>query len=197
MEGFDPTDLDTANPERDGDAVIPNWRTATLVASSLAVMYVGSVATHLAAPGEGDAGREAAEHVAVTLPPLFGPLAALALLGLVRAARRQSLGPAWYLLLPPLAFGLQELTERLVNGQMPEPTILAIALVQVPFALVAYLLARLLRGAVLRVARFLTTPSDLPRPRLAGPSWPAAPLSFVHVPTLVGAHRGRAPPTLR
>lgn len=176
----------------------PTWRTGALLASSLAVMAIASVATHLAAPAEigGEAAEHAVEHATVILPPMVGPLAALALLGFVRLLRRRSLGPAWFLLLPPLAFGLQEVTERLVNGQMAEPGILAMAVVQVPFALLAYFLARILRAAIIRVGCFLATPRVLPRLRVAGPSWLASPLTVAHVPAVLGAHRGRAPPVL-
>ena len=157
-------------------------------------MVVASVVTHLAGSGEGDAGREAAEQAGVILPPLVGPLAALGLLGVMRFLRRRPLGPVWFLVLPSLAFGVQELTERLVNGQMAEPTILVAALVQIPFALAAYLLARLFRAALIRVVRFLASPRALPRPSISTPSWPAPSLSLVQLRSHVGAHRGRAPP---
>lgn len=157
-------------------------------------MAVASVVTHLAGPGEVDAGRGAAEQATVILPPMVGPLVALGLLGFIRLVRRRSLGPVWFLVLPSLAFGLQELTERFVNGQMAEPTILVTALIQVPFALIAYLVARLFRAAVIRVARFLAGSRTLPRPQIPTPSWPAASLSLVQVRAHVGANRGRAPP---
>lgn len=180
-----------------GLTTTPNWRPGALLASSLLVMAIASFATHLAGPGEAEAGGEAAEHAAFMLPPLIGPLAALAILGFVRLVRRRTLGPAWFVLLPPIAFGLQEVTERLVNGQMAEPSILATGLVQVPFALLAYFLARILRAAVIRVARFLSAPRALPRLRVGRPMWLASLTSVVHVPAVVGTHRGRAPPSLR
>jgi hypothetical protein len=176
---------------------LPTWRTGALLASSLGVMAAASVATHLAGPAEAEGVSEAAEHAAALLPPVLGPFLALALLGLVRLARGRSLGPGWYLLLPPLAFGLQELAERGVNTQMVEPGVLAAALVQVPFALLAYLFARLLRAAVVRVARFLSAPRSTPRVRVAPVTWPRSTRSIARVPALAGAHRGRAPPYLR
>lgn len=175
----------------------PTWRTGALLASSIVVMAFASFATHLSGSGDAEATGEAAEHAAVMLPPVIGPLTTLLLVGFVRFIRRRSLGPAWFLLLPPLAFALQEVTERLVNGHMAEPSILATALIQVPFALLAYLLARILRAAVIRVARFLAMRQALPRLRLAGPSWLATPLVVALVPAAVGWHRGRAPPALR
>ena len=131
------------------------------------------------------------------LPPVVGPLVALGLLGLVRLVRGRSLGPAWYLLLPPLAFGIQELVERGVNAQMVEPGVLAAALVQVPFVLLAYLLARLLRAAVVRAARVLSAPQSTPRVRGSAISWPKPTLAPAPAFATAGAHRGRAPPHLR
>lgn len=176
---------------------LPTWRTGALLASSLGVMAAASVATHLAGPAEAEGVSEAAEHAAVILPPVLGPLLALGLLGLVRFVRGCSLGPAWYLLLPPLAFGLQELVERGVNAQMVEPGVVAAALVQVPFALLAYALARLLRAAVVRVARFLSEPRQVPRVRAARVSWAKPTLTVVPALAVAGGHRGRAPPILR
>lgn len=176
---------------------LPTWRTSALLASSLAVMAAASVATHSAGHPEVEGVGEAAEHAALVLPPVLGPLLALSLLALVRIVRGRSLGPVWFLLLPPLAFGLQELVERGVNAQMVEPSVLAAALVQVPFALLAYLLARLLRAAVARVARFLSAPRSVPRVRVAPVSWTRPTLTVAPAFAVTGAHRGRAPPNLR
>lgn len=133
----------------------------------------------------------------MVLPPVLGPVLALGLLGLFRFVRRRSLGPAWYLLLVPLAFGLQELVERGVNSQMVEPGVLAAALVQVPFALLAYLLARLLRAAVVRVAKFFTAPRSMRRVRLAPVSWAHLTITVAPAFAVPGSHRGRAPPNFR
>ena len=76
--------------------------------------------------------------------------------------RRGSLGgmPAWpFAVLPPLAFALQEHLERLMHaGDVPwtavlEPTFLPGFLLQLPFALLAFAVARALLGAAVRLAR--------------------------------------------
>jgi hypothetical protein len=106
-----------------------------------------------------------------------------------RAAR--ALPAAGFALLPPLAFALQELLElSLHTGTFAwhafvAPTFLPGLLLQLPFALVAYLVARLLLRAAREVGRALaparpprtlvfvspSTPraaAPLPRPRVAG-----------------------------
>jgi hypothetical protein len=176
---------------------LPSWRTGTLLDSSLAVMAAASFVAHMTGPAEAEGVTEAAEHASAILPPLVGPLAALGLLGIIRLARRRSLGPIWFLLLPPLAFALQEIAERALDSRMIEPTIFATALVQVPFALVAYALARLLRAAVIRVVRFLRAPRGLPRIRVTSTWRPGQTLALALVPADGGVHRGRAPPHLR
>ena len=178
-----------------------------LVAASVLVMVLASVMTHLAAAGEasGAAGREAgeaAERGAVLVPPVVGPLGALLLLGLVWLIRRRTLGPAWFLLLPPVAFAIQELTERLSHAQsLPlaggEPSLLAAFLVQVPFAILAFFLARLLRAAIRRVVELLHMPRTAPSLRAATLGWPLPPLALPDRWALAGAHSGRGPPDLR
>lgn len=99
---------------------------------------------------------------------------------LLRIARRRAspLGglPVWpFAVLPPLAFALQEHLERLMhNGAIPwaaslEPTFLPGLLLQLPFALLAYALARALMGAAGLVARLLEDTPPL-RPRRAAQS---------------------------
>jgi hypothetical protein len=172
------------------------WRSATLL-GSVVVMAVASLLAHAAGAAEGEGVGEAAEHASSITPLFVGPLGALVLLGLVRLVRRRSLGPAWFVILPPLAFGLQELAERGLDSHMIEPSALVAALVQVPFALLAYALARVLRAAFVQVARFLTAPRSLPRVRTAAMSWPRSTRSVALVPVLAGNNRGRAPPRLR
>lgn len=176
--------------------LVATWRSGTLLAGSLVLMGVASVVTHLAGPAEAEGVSEASEHATAILPPLVGPLLALGLVGLARLGRRQALGPIWFLILPPLAFVLQELGERGLGSHMVEPGLLATALVQPPFALLAYALARLLRAAAIRVARFLRSPRRAPRPRVATVAWPRLTLSVALAPAVAGAHRGRAPPNL-
>jgi hypothetical protein len=98
------------------------------------------------------------------LPLVFGVTGALALVGLgsavadaARARHARELPAGAFALLPPLAFALQELLElSLHTGTFGwraflAPTFLPGLALQLPFALLAYLLARLLLRAAARV----------------------------------------------
>ena len=105
------------------------------------------------------------------------------------------------MLLPPVAFGAQEVTERLVHtGQIPwtvvlQPAFLIGLALQLPFALAALLLAwaldfaaRAVGGALASMPR-LTFEVEVPRPGLVTAR-----------PRVAGLARGyaeRAPPFLR
>jgi hypothetical protein len=108
---------------------------------------------------------------------LGGAVLLVALLFAIRDVRRgvalRAL-PAWaFALVPPLGFSLQELSERALEGgvagwsTMLEPTFLVGLLLQLPFAVAAYLVARLLIGTALRVAQALPTTSPSRRYRRA------------------------------
>lgn len=115
--------------------------------------------------------------------------------------RRETRPPLWlFALAPPVGFALQEHAERMLHqdsfsaGTVLEPTFLAGLLLQLPFAVVALLVARALLVAAGALARVLGAPLRLrPTPddaALAVPTghWiPAAPV-------LVGARGQRAPP---
>jgi hypothetical protein len=102
--------------------------------------------------------------------PAIGVVAAMQLLGFAAVAadtfrgRRPRPLPAWaFALLPPLAYALQELTERFVHGSsdvwraVQEPTFRVGLVLQLPFALAAWLLARLLLRAARSVGRLLAS----------------------------------------
>lgn len=121
----------------------------------------------------------------------------------VRGNRRSRVPPPWaFALLPPLAFVLQELLERWVaGGSFPwwaflQPTFGAGLALQVPFSLLAYLLARLLLRAARAVGPRLRT--DVPRPRLACSAWVLCPELAWAPPTATWAEgrRSRGPPLL-
>jgi hypothetical protein len=85
----------------------------------------------------------------------------------VDTARGQGVGrvpPFAFALLPPLAFALQELLElSLHTGSIAwqacvEPTFLPGLALQLPFALLAYVAARLLLRAAVRLGRALARP---------------------------------------
>jgi hypothetical protein len=183
-------------------------RRALLPVALVLLTVIASIVTHDAGSGpvSGEVGREAgeaAQQSAIILPPLLGLLGGLLLIGAIGLARRRSLSSLWFFLVPPFAFGLQEVAERLFHvGSLPfggeEPSLLTTALVQLPFAVLAFVLARLLRGAVRRAIAFLRLGHQWPRVRSASrASWALGPVPVPNLPALAGAHFGRAPPDLR
>lgn len=170
-------------------------RIGALLFASVAIMVAASVATHLIGAQASGEAAERAEH-AVVVPTFVGPLGALLLLGSIWLLRSAAFRPAWFLLLPPAALAIQELAERLGHGPEAEPSLLATVLVQLPFALLAFLLARVVLTAVRRVVRFLAAGTRRSRPRVVTSAWLTAAASIPPLPALPGAHRGRAPPGL-
>jgi hypothetical protein len=215
--GLDPLRLDTAGTGIDGGAVrarsIPDLeslrrRRALLPIALMFLTVIASVVTHAAGSGpvSGEVGHEAGEageQSAILLPPLLGPLASLLVLAAIWFAHHRSLNSMWFLLVPPLAFGLQELAERLFHvGSVPfggaEASLMTTVLIQLPFAVLAVVLARLLRAGVRRAIAFLRVKRQFPRARSAfASSWALAPVFVPNLPALAGAHLGRAPPDLR
>ena len=88
--------------------------------------------------------------------------AAAAAADVVRGRRVRELGPVAFAVLPPLAFALQELLElSLHTGSVAwpafaAPTFLPGLALQLPFALVAFVAARILLRVAVRIARALT-----------------------------------------
>jgi hypothetical protein len=179
-------------------------RSGVLLVATVLVMVAASVVTHLAAGPEADGAvgaeaGEAAGHGAVLVPPLLGPLGALFLLGFVWLVRRRAPSPVWFLLMPPVAFAIQELAERLLHAEsLPlvgsEPSLLATLLVQVPFVVIAFVLAHLLHAAIQRVVELLRVPVTVPSFRPAVSTWAMPRLGLPDSRTLAGAHSGRGPP---
>jgi hypothetical protein len=144
------------------------------------------------------------------LPLLFGVLGGMVLVGFLwgigcdlRRGRGQAGVPAWaFGLLPPLGFAIQEFVERWFTGvSFPwqvvlEPTFRIGLLLQVPFALVAYLVARLLLRVAQHVGRVLGGRRELRlrRPLGVGALSPSGVLFVPRVPVLAGGHAERGPP---
>lgn len=170
-------------------------RTSVLLGTSLAIMTAASVATHLiGVPASGEA-AEQTEH-ALAVPTFIGPLGALFLLGVVRLLHRRAFRPVWFLVLPPAAFVIQEIAERFVLGPEAEPNLLATAMIQLPFALLAFVVARFVLTVVRRVVRLLTAGTRRSRPRMTATAWPTVRLSIPPLRPSAGVHQGRAPPHL-
>jgi hypothetical protein len=125
------------------------------------------------------------------------------LVSAVRGRRRARVPPPWaFAALPPLAFALQELAERwLASGSFPwwaflQPTFGAGLLLQLPFALLAYVAARLLLRTAQTVAATLR--GTAARPRLARLATVRHPLPVWALPATAWAdgHPVRGPPLL-
>ena len=142
-------------------------------------------------------------------PVLFGVVGGIELVAvswvLVGSISRRSYKPvpAWaFGLVPPVGFVVQEFLERQMAGiSFPwqlvlEPTFRIGLLLQVPFALAGFLLARFLLGAADRVGRVLWPVLELPglvggvRRLAPEPAW------LPRVAVLAGGHAGRGPPLL-
>jgi hypothetical protein len=101
--------------------------------------------------------------------------------------------------LPPLAFALQELSERLLRAEaFPfhaalEPRFLLGLLLQLPFGLLALLLARMLLRVVERIVRALVRAR---RPRLpTSASWSLRQVfDLPRIPALALGYQQRGPP---
>jgi hypothetical protein len=109
--------------------------------------------------------------------------------------------PPWaFALTPPLAFVLQELLERWFAGasfpwwMVLQPTFRVGLLLQLPFAALAYLLARLLLHVADRVGAALRRENRRPHRQTLSPHWHPVALRPPRIPALADGHAGRAPP---
>jgi hypothetical protein len=120
--------------------------------------------------------------------------------GTVRRRRYTPVPPWAFALTPPLAFALQELFERWFAGasfpwwMVLQPTFRVGLLLQVPFALLTYLLARLLLRVADRVGKALRRENRQPRRQGLSPRWHPVTLRSHRIPALADGHAGRAPP---
>jgi hypothetical protein len=123
------------------------------------------------------------------------------IVGCTVRGRRPTQVPPWaFALLPPLGFAIQEIAERwLAGGSFPwwtvlQPTFGAGLLLQLPFAFLAYLFARLIVHAARRVAPVLRGASRGPAPlRPSVISMPVARLRATGT-VLASGHLARGPP---
>jgi hypothetical protein len=142
-------------------------------------------------------------------PLLFGVVGGVLLVGfaatLVAAVRRHEPRPvpAWaFALLPLLGFTVQEFAERwLIGGGFPwwavlQPTFRIGLLLQLPFALIAFLLARFLLRSAEGVVRVLRPGARIPQPLGVGHSWFVCVSWPLRSAVLADGHAGRGPPAL-
>jgi hypothetical protein len=117
-----------------------------------------------------------------------------------RRARAGTVAPWMFALLPMLGFTLQEFLERWLSGatfpwwMVLQPTFRLGLALQIPFAIVAYLVAR----ALLRVAAGveIVLRGVATRPRVAAPAflWVVLPSVAPRRSVLADGHAGRGPP---
>lgn len=183
---------------------------------ALPVMAAGSIGAHALSyvmisarttEGVGESSERGSSGGSSYLVLFFGILAATAIVaacarlltGRARGRRARSVSAWFFFVLPPLAFASQELAERLLNAEaFPfhaalEPRFLVGLLLQLPFGLLALLVARALLRVVARIARAL---APRPRPRLA-PSAPWRPRQIIdlpQIPALALGYAERGPP---
>jgi hypothetical protein len=143
------------------------------------------------------------------LPLLFGVVGGLVVVGFgwtvvcdLRRSRHAAAVPAWaFGLLPPLGFAIQEFMERLFAGAsfpwqvVLEPTFRIGLLLQLPFALVAYVVTRFLSRVAATVGRLLRGAAPLALP-VGGRSFVVGEAWLPRRAALADGHAGRGPPLL-
>jgi hypothetical protein len=185
-----------------------------IVGGSFTAHAVGSRSSLFAraASADADGGHELVSRVddgSITVLPLIAGvvlafalvLVVLRLRGAERTSRPGGVSPLWFLVLPPLAFAIQDVAERVVHAEVipfnpvHEPVILAGLLLQVPFGLLAYLIGRVLQGVARTLVQVLHGETGLTfSPRTSfGPH----PLRAIlpRVPVLALGHSVRGPPS--
>lgn len=180
----------------------PGVRKRALLAFSLPLAAAGTLAGHVAGYAiVGTSRRDAALHGYLGYAPQFLALC-VAVLGLALSlrlvGRLQGRLTAWpFALVPPVAFGAQELIERLAAGlpahAVLEPAVYVGLAAQLPIALIGLLAAKWLLGLADDAARALAAPRvfalrTAPVPAVAPATAPAA-------ERLMFDRLGRAPPS--
>jgi hypothetical protein len=117
----------------------------------------------------------------------------------VRRRHCAAVSPWAFALLPPLGFVLQEYLERWLAGasypwwMVLQPTFRIGLALQLPFALAAFLVARVLVRVVDRVASALRE-AEPPASVGVRPRWAASVVLLPRPGALAGGHAGRGPP---
>jgi hypothetical protein len=180
---------------------VPLIVSGSLIAHELAYWFAGP---RTAAGGRTFTGPD---HGYLDHAPLaLGVLGAMLLASLLGRAVRAFTGrptlqvPAWpFFLLPPTAFAIQEHLERLLgNGDalhaVLEPTFLVGLVLQLPFALAAYGLARLLTEVAETVGRAIAVRFQAALPRRTTAVRPAERTASPRVAQLALGYAQRGPP---
>jgi hypothetical protein len=177
-------------------------RLAALFAA-LALVGGGSLIAHALAYRlvEGNTAHRHTHEYLSRAPTLLALLLGFSLAVLAIALRNSEAhlrAPAWiFALAAPLAFAAQEHLERALRGEPTARTALEATfalglLLQLPFALLAYLAARILFRALEIVARLLVLHAA--RPRFVQPARPVVRVSFPPPAALARGFSSRGPP---
>jgi hypothetical protein len=183
---------------------LPVMAAGSLAAHSLSYLFVAARPAEATVEMTERASTSDASYLVLVLGVLaaMGVIALAARIVLGRGRRRgAAVSPWWFFVLPPLAFALQELAERLLHAEsFPfhaalEPRFLLGLALQIPFGLLALLLARALLRVVERLVRALARP--LPRLRPAPVAWPLRSIcDLPRIPAIALGYPQRGPPTL-
>ena len=173
---------------------------------ALPCMAVGSVAAHAAGalvPAVRSERDVEHGHIGSTIAPVLGLVLALFLVVLLgRLTRRRAAGAALFFLLPPLAWVFQEGAERvLASESMPftgalEPSLLLGLLLQLPFGLAAYAVARLVFAAARRIFAVRRAQPPAAAPTLERAARPSDLTPLRRLGALVDGRSSRGPPLL-
>lgn len=202
---------------RHTDTVVKMPRTRSLPALVVApLVTLGSLlahqAAHLVATPHASA-RDAAlratghgylDHAGLILGSLVVAALAGAIVHALRSAssgRRRAWSPMGLAFVVPACFLVQETIERIVSGSLSpasfsDPALVLGLLLQVPFALIAYAVARRVLDVAAAVTTAIRSLFDAERPvvRAGASSRPGVRLSAARGTVLVGVYAGRAPP---
>jgi len=182
---------------------------------ALLLMAAGSLAAHslsylVASARPSESGAELSERAssgqASYLLLFLGILAATAVVATAarlllgrRCGRGSEPPPSLFFALPPLAFALQEVSERLLHAEafpfqaVFEPRFLLGLFLQLPFGLLALLVARALLRVVRQIARLFARPKTGQSTALV--SWsPGRTLDLRRIPALALGYQQRGPP---
>ena|SRR5438105_3368936 len=186
-----------------------------MVAGSIAAHAVGSASSPGRAGTHGETGELGgvherasggfAGHAVLWLGLLVAVVSVVALRAFLSRARvRESrgVGAGCFFLLPLIAFGSQELIERLLHAEgfpfqaVFEPRFLLGLVLQLPFAAAAFLLSWLLLEVGRRLIRFLGSPAVSSPRTHAVRLWVPACVALPRVRALSRGHPLRGPPLL-
>lgn len=185
---------------------------------ALPLMVAGSVGAHIVArivtgAHVSEGSRESAERASTGMAGhtvmLVGIVAALTfvacvmrLVSIIRRRPGSGTSPGFFFVLPPLAFVLQEIVERLLHAEAApfqsafEPRFLMGLALQIPFGLVALLAARILLRVAARIARALSPSPFIPLGRRSPVARQPTVCELPRIPALALGYPQRGPPKL-